>query len=54
MAKSSEKSQQNIQLVPKAKANLDQLSKDSGMTKSEVINKLLIDYHDSIQKKICV
>ena len=54
MAKPATKTQQNIKLTPKAKANLDQLTKDSGMTKSEVINKLLIDYHDSIQKKICV
>ncbi len=39
-------------LTPKAIALLDQLHKESGMNKSEIINKLIIDYFDSLRKKI--
>jgi hypothetical protein len=32
---------------------LTQLSKESGMHKSEILGKLITDYFDSIRKKIC-
>ena len=54
MAQGNSKETQTFAIAPKAKDNLEQLVKGSGMTKSEILNKLLIDYKDSIEKKICV
>lgn len=32
---------------------LEQLSSESGMNKSEIVGKLIVDYQDSLKKKIC-
>jgi hypothetical protein len=40
-------------LTPKQIAVLDQLHAESGMNKSEIIGKLIVDYQSSIRKQIC-
>jgi len=42
-----------INLTQKQINVLEQLSSESGMNKSEIIGKLIIDYQDSLKKKIC-
>jgi hypothetical protein len=48
-----EKKACTFKLTQKQIKLLDQLHKESGMNKSEIIGTLIKDYFDSIKKKIC-
>ena len=53
MTEKAEKKAATFSLTPKQIGVLHQLHKDSGMGKSEIIGKLIVDYQDSLRKKIC-
>lgn len=53
MTKKTGKKTVTLSLTEKQIGVLHQLHNDSGMGKSEIIGKFIMDYQDSIRKKIC-
>lgn len=53
MTNKKEKKAATFALTPKQIAVLDQLHTDSGMSKSEIVGKLIVDYQASLRKQIC-